>query len=210
MHNDWATVGVTYKSRIQHNLKGNLVISGLVGPLAAQNRTIDNATASFYTPVQTIVGARFRVTPALTLNAQGVRYNWSKFDAIRLGAPLNTAIPENYKDSWSLAGGFDYAVSPAVTLRAGVQHATTPTSDGERDARVPDADRWNYGLGGSFALSPKFVVDLGANYVSFDKAKIDRVTAAYAGTAVQTPILLNGEVRDAHAFVISLGGRLTL
>ena len=210
MHNDWATVGVTYKSRIQHNLKGNLVISGLVGPLAAQNRTIDNATASFYTPAQTIVGARFRVTPALTLNAQGVRYNWSKFDAIRLGAPLNTAIPENYKDSWSLAGGFDYAVSPAVTLRAGVQHATTPTSDGERDARVPDADRWNYGLGGSFALSPKFVVDLGANYVSFDKAKIDRVTAAYAGTAVQTPILLNGEVRDAHAFVISLGGRLTL
>ena len=56
----------------------------LVGPLAGQNRTLTGVQASFYTPAQTIVGARIKVTPALTLNGQAVRYNWSKFDAIRL------------------------------------------------------------------------------------------------------------------------------
>ncbi len=50
MHNDFITVGIAYKSRIQHNLKGDLEVSGLVGPLAAQNRTIDGATRSSTRP----------------------------------------------------------------------------------------------------------------------------------------------------------------
>ena len=53
----------------------------------------------------------------LTLNAQVIRYGWDKFDAIRLGAPVNQAIPENYRTSWSYAGGVDYAASPTVNLR---------------------------------------------------------------------------------------------
>ena len=138
-----------------------------------------------------------------------VRYTWSKFDAIRLGAPINTAIPENYRDSWSLAGGVDYAVSPAVTLRAGVQHAITPTRDGDRDARVPDSDRWNYGAGAKFKLTSGLSIDAAANYVDFKDATIDRITAAYAGTAVQTPIVTDGSLKDAHAVVLSLGARLT-
>ncbi|AIT05189.1 MULTISPECIES: outer membrane protein transport protein [Sphingomonas] len=208
MHNDWATVGVSYKSRIEHTLKGDLLVEGLVGPLATQNRTVNDVEASFYTPAQVIVGARIRATPQLTLNGQAVRYNWSKFDAIRLGAPLNTALPENYRDSYSLAGGVDYAVSPKLTLRAGVQRATTPTQDGLRDARVPDANRWNYGAGGTFQLTPKIGIDLAANYVDFSDTTIDRRTAAYAGTLVQTPVLTNGTLQDAHAVVLSAGAHI--
>ena len=208
MHNDWATVGVSYKSRIEHTLKGDLLVEGLQGPLAAQNRTVNDVEASFYTPAQVIVGARIRATPALTLNGQAVRYNWSKFDAIRLGAPLNQALPENYRDSYSLAGGVDYAVSPQLTLRAGVQHATTPTQNGLRDARVPDANRWNYGAGGTFQLTPKIGIDLAANYVDFKNTTIDRVTAAYAGSTAQTPVVTNGFLRDASAVVISAGAHI--
>ncbi|WEK42169.1 MAG: porin [Candidatus Sphingomonas colombiensis] len=210
MHNDFATVGIAYKSAIKHDLKGDLAISGLLGPLATSNTTLSDVRARFYTPAQIIVGGRFRATSALTLNAQAVRYTWSKFDAIQLGAPINLAIPENYRDSWSLAGGLDYAVSPKLTLRAGVQRAITPTQDGERDARVPDSDRWNYGVGASYNVSKRFSIDAGANYVDFANASIDRVTAAYVGTPAQTPILTDGELQKAHAFVLSLGGRLTL
>lgn len=208
MHNDWATVGISYKSRIEHTLTGDLTVAGLVGPLAGQNRTLTGVQASFYTPAQTIVGARIKVTPALTLNGQAVRYNWSKFDAIRLGAPLNTQLPENYRDSYSLAGGVDYAVSPSLTVRAGVQRALTPTQDGLRDARVPDSNRWNYGVGGTFQVTPKLGFDLAANYVDFEDTTIDRQTAAYVGTAAQTNILTNGSLRDAHAVVISAGAHL--
>ena len=208
MHNDWATVGVSYKSRIEHTLKGDLLVEGLTGPLATRNTTISGVEARFYTPAQVIVGARIRATPALTLNGQAVRYNWSKFDAIRLGAPLNTALPENYRDSYSLAGGVDYEISPRVTLRAGVQHATTPTQNGLRDARVPDANRWNYGAGGTFQLTPKFGIDLAANYVDFKNASIDRATQAYSGTIAQTTVLTNGTLQDAHAVVLSAGAHI--
>ncbi|MET3437032.1 outer membrane protein transport protein [Sphingomonas sp. 1185] len=209
LHNDWATVGISYKSNIKHKLKGSLEVGGLLGPLAGQNRTIDGATAEFYTPAQIIVSGRFRTTDKLTLNAQVVRFTWADFDAIRLGAPINTAIPENYRNSWSLAGGFDYAANDRLTVRAGVQRGITPTQDGNRDARVPDANRWNYSIGGSYKLTPRFTLDAAGSYIDFANATIDRRTAAYAGTAVQTPILTSGQVQNARAFVASIGGRFS-
>lgn len=208
LHNDWATVGISYKSAIEHKLKGDLTVGGLLGPLAGQNRTINDVEASFYTPAQIMVGGRFRATDRLTLNAQTIRYTWAKFDAIRLGAPLNAALPENYRNIWSYAAGVDYAVSPRLTLRAGAQRTLTPTRDGARDARVPDANRWNYAAGASFDVTPHFSLDAAANYVDFSDATIDRTTAAYAGTAVQTPVLVNGRLEDARAIVLSLGGRV--
>ncbi|RDE07513.1 OmpP1/FadL family transporter [Sphingomonas aracearum] len=209
LHNDWATVGISYKSDIKHTLKGDLEIAGLTGALAGQNRQLSDVKATFYTPAQIIVGGRFRATDALTLNTQFVRYTWSKFDAIRLGTPVNTAIPEGYRDIWSYAAGVDYAVSPKLTLRTGVQRTNTPTEDGERDARVPDSNRWNFAAGASFQATPRLGFDLAANYIDFKDESIDRVTAAYAGTVAQTPIVTNGRLENAHALVFSLGGRFS-
>ncbi|MFZ3483717.1 OmpP1/FadL family transporter [Sphingomonas sp. 3-13AW] len=204
MHNSWATVGISYKSAIEHNLKGSLEVSGLVGPLAGQNATLEGVKAKFKTPAQIIVGGRFRTSDALTLNVQGVRYTWADFDAIRLGAPLNQAIPENYRNSWSLAGGFDYAATPDLTLRAGLQRTLTPTRDGNRDARVPDSNRWNFGAGGSYRVSPAFTLDGAFNYVAFKDETIDRPTIA-AGS----PILVDGRTEDAKALIFTLGGRVS-
>lgn len=203
MHSDRVTAGFSYKSAIRHKLKGSLTVSGLVGPLAPNNLSLSNVEADFYTPAQQIAGVRWKATDRLTLNGQVVHYNWDKFDAIRLGAPLNTALPENYRESWSYAGGVDYMVSPALTVRAGVQRATTPTQDGRRDARVPDANRWNFGAGGSYAVTKTIVLDAAANYVDFANAPIDRATIAAGST-----ILTQGQLRNARAFVFSLGGRV--
>ena len=54
----------------------------------------------------------------------------------------------------------------------------------------------------------RFGIDLAGNYVDFKNTTIDRVTAAYAGTAVQTPVVTNGLLQDAHAFVISAGAHI--
>ena len=207
VHSDLVTVGISYKSSIKHDLKGNVVISGLLGPLAAQNATI-GTHATFRTPWQATAGARFKASDALTLNAQVVRFGWNKFDAIRLGAPLNAALPENYRNTWSYAAGVDYLVTPAWTLRGGVQHDQTPTRDGFRDARVPDSNRWNFALGTSYAVTHALTIDAAANYIDFKDATIDRTTAAYAGSVVQTPILVSGELEKAYALVFALGARL--
>ncbi|UZK64852.1 OmpP1/FadL family transporter [Sphingomonas sp. M1-B02] len=208
MHNDFMTVGIAYKSGIKHHLTGDLTVSGLVGPLAASNRSLSDVEATFSTPAQIIVGTRLRVAPKVTLNAQAVRFTWADFDAIRLGAPVNEALPQSYRNTLSVAGGIDYDASDRLTVRAGVQRGQTPTQNGLRDARVPDSNRWNYGVGGSYQLTPRIGVDLGANYVTFEDQTIDRPTAAYAGTAAQTAILSDGTLQNAHAIVLSLGARV--
>jgi long-chain fatty acid transport protein len=202
------SVGLSYKSSIKHKLDGTVTTAGLISipgvPLANNNGAI-NTKAEFRTPWQVDAGIRFKATDKLTLNAQVNRFGWNKFDAIRLGAPLNTAIPENYGSTWSYAGGLDYAVSQGVTLRAGIQRDESPTRDTHRDARVPDSDRWNFAGGASFDVTKGIGIDAAVNYIKFKDASIDRTTAAFAGTPVQTPILVNGELRNAHALVLSIG-----
>jgi long-chain fatty acid transport protein len=206
VHEGPLSVGVSYKSSVKHKLKGSITTAGLLGPLAAQNTTI-GTTASFRTPWQLMAGARLSITPQITLNAQVVRLGWNKFDAIRLGAPLNTALPENYRNTWNVAGGVDYALLPNVTLRAGIGYDQTPTQDRQRDARVPDSNRWNFTGGGSVGVLPGVTVDAAVGYIAFKDVAINRTTAAYAGTAAQTPVLVNGRLDNAHAVVLSLGGR---
>ncbi|MCJ2186710.1 OmpP1/FadL family transporter [Novosphingobium beihaiensis] len=202
------SLGLSYKSSIKHKLKGTVETTGLLGPLAGQNGTI-NTHATYSTPWMAIGSVRYKATNKLTLNAQVVRYGWSEFDSIDLGDPLNVSIPENYKNSWSYAVGADYAISPKWTVRGGVQYAGTPTRDGNRDARVPDADRWNFSAGTSYAATSHITLDAAASYISFKDASIDRPTAAYAGTPVQTPVLVDGSLTDAYAMVFSLGARVT-
>lgn len=206
-HTGALSVGLAYKSSIKHMLKGTVETEGLLGPLAGQNGTV-NTHASFRTPWMAIGSLRYRATDKLTLNGQIVRYGWNKFDTIDLGAPLNVSIPEDYRNSWSYAVGADYAINPKWTVRAGAQYGETPTRDSERDARVPDSNRWNVSAGTSYAVSDGFTIDAAASYIWFKDAAIDRTTAAYAGTAVQTPIQVDGTLTDASALVFSLGARV--
>jgi len=203
---DRITLGLSYKSKVEHKLKGRVATAGLIGPLEASNGTI-NATASFSTPWQAIAGVRFKANDCLTLNAQLVRFGWSEFDAIDLGAPISQSLPQGYRDTWSVAVGADYELNSAWTLRGGVQYDQTPTVNGSRDARVPDSSRWNVATGLSYKATENLTIDAAAMLILFESASIDRPHAAYAGTPAQTVILPSGRVRNAHAIVVGLGGR---
>ncbi|KRB82795.1 aromatic hydrocarbon degradation protein [Sphingomonas sp. Root710] len=202
-------LGFSYKSSIKHKLKGSITTAGLLGPLAGSNGTISDVTASFRTPWQAIASARFHATDALTLNAQVVRAGWNKFDAISLGAPVNAALPQNYKNSWSYAIGADYDISPTVTVRGGVQIDKTPTRDGSRDARVPDASRVNFSLGTSFAVTESITLDAAASYLNLKDSTIDRPGGFYLGTPAQTIILPDGRLDKASVVILAIGGRMS-
>jgi long-chain fatty acid transport protein len=201
------SLGIAYKSAIEHKLKGPVQISGLAGPLAARNVQA-STVAQFTTPWQLVVGGRFRAGPRLTFNAQAVRFGWSEFDRIQIAAPLSTAIPENYKDTWSFAVGVDAKASERLTLRAGIQRDPTPTRDSSRDARVPDADRMDYNAGFSFRLSDRFVFDGAAALTDPGSSPISRQERFYAGTGAQTDVLTAGRARDQRVIVLAMGGRM--
>lgn len=202
-------LGFSYKSSIKHVLKGSITTAGLLGPLAGSNGRIGNVKATFRTPWQAMASARFHATDALTINGQIVRAGWNKFDAIRLGAPVNAALDQNYKNSWSYAIGADYDISPTVTVRGGVQIDKTPTQDGFRDARVPDASRVNFSLGSSVAVTEAITLDLAASYLNLKDATIDRPGGFYPGTPAQTIILPDGRLDKASVVILAVGGRMS-
>ncbi len=205
---DRLTIGLAYKSAVEHKLEGPVEISGLVGPLATRNieaRTV----ARFTTPWQLIAGARLGVTGNLTLNAQAVHFGWSKFDRIEIAAPISNAIVQNYKDTWSLAVGLDQAVGERLTLRAGIQLDSTPTRDLGRDPRVPDGDRVDYNVGATYRMTDRISLDAAAGFTDVENGPISRDERFYAGTAAQTEILTDGRVRGQSVLVVALGGRMS-
>ncbi|HEX8380146.1 MAG TPA: outer membrane protein transport protein, partial [Allosphingosinicella sp.] len=202
------SVGIAYKSAVQHKLKGPIEISGLTGPLAARNVEAET-TARFTTPWQLIVGARIGVTEGLTLNAQATHFGWSKFDRIEISAPINDSLEQNYKDTWAFSVGADQKLGDRLTLRAGIQVDPTPTRDSDRDPRVPDGDRIDFNAGASFDMSERISLDVAAGYIDVEAVPISRDERFYAGTAAQTDVLTQGRGANQRVFVLAVGGRLS-
>jgi long-chain fatty acid transport protein len=199
------TFGIAYKSAIEHKIAGHFEVTGLLGPLAIRNRT-DQMEGDFSTPWQLIFGGRAALAERVTLNAQIVRFGWSKFDQINLGPPLNTFIPQGYRNTWSYAFGVDGELSDSLTLRSGIQFDQTPTQN--RDARVPDSNRVNYNVGATMRAGRKLQFDAAASYTDFKTVAITRDERFYAGTAAQVDVFTEGRARAQRAIVVSLGGRM--
>lgn len=210
-HTDRIDFGASYKSAVKHKLKGDLSIFGLRDPIslaAGINTNITGANAEFSTPWQAQVGMRYHVNDRLTLNGQVARYGWSKFDDIalsNLGTRPNQSIPENYKNTMSYSVGADYEINDKLTWRAGVQRDLSPIRSGERDPRVPDGNRWTLATGATYAVNERVDVDMSLGYTKIASNPIDKRTAAYAGTPLQTVILTSGELGKARALVFGVG-----
>ncbi|EKY26498.1 outer membrane protein transport protein, Ompp1/FadL/TodX family [Brevundimonas diminuta 470-4] len=197
--------GLSYRSKIEHELDGDVNIV-LTGPLAP-NSVSTGGTASFNTPWFASASVRYAVNDKLTLNAQVNRIGWSEFQAITVEYPNGgDVIHQNYKDVTTGAIGLDYAISDKTTLRAGVGYDPTPTRDSLRTARIPDADRWLFSVGGSTEVTPGVTFDAGLTYIAFSDSTIHDDRAFYAGTPAAVTSHLRGEA-EGSALVASIGAR---
>ncbi|RAK60453.1 long-chain fatty acid transporter [Phenylobacterium hankyongense] len=205
-HFDRLTLGASYRSAMDHDLSGDVLVTGLLGPLAAANLA-GSGSASFTTPWIATVGGRYRLTDKLTVDAQAQRIGWSQFDAIQVTTPAGPqTLAQNYKDTTSGGVGADYAVTDRLTLRAGVQYDPTPTPDAERTARVPDGDRWLYAVGATAHVTDRMQLEAAVAYIDFQNSDVNHDTTFYAGTPAATTTALRGQVEGA-GYVLSMGLR---
>jgi long-chain fatty acid transport protein len=197
------SIGASYRSQIDHTLDGSVSVSGLYTPLAAENGVL-RSQSKFDTPWIATIGARWSFAPSWTLDGQVQRFGWSVFNAITVidlaGA---TAEPEDYRDTTNAAIGLEYEVTPTWTVRTGAQYDETPTVDDVRSARVPDGNRWLFGVGTTFKPRRWMAVDVSAGYLDVQKSSIDRNATAYAGTLAVTPITVTGETSNSDVILSS-------
>ena len=97
-------------------------------------------------------------------------------------------------------------MTPKFTVRGGVQYDPTPTTNGFRDARVPDGDRFLFAGGYSFRVSPHMVLDGAISYIDFIPSHINQTVDQYANisSSLAVPINTQGEVH-ANAETLSAG-----
>lgn len=216
-HDDKVDIGASYKSSIKHDLKGHLIIDEFssADPLSALLNQRDNGVkASFRTPWQVAVSLRYHVTPTFTVESQITRFGWDEFNKVslsNLGSLIgDQSLPENYKNSFAYSVGFDYTVSPKLTVRGGVARDLSPVTSGNRDPRVPDGSRWDYASGLSYEVNHFMGIDASAEYAHIASNPIDSIQALFASTILTGSSTQNDAVlKNARALVFSLGGHLT-
>ena len=203
------TLGASYRSKMNHSLRGNASFTGLLAPFPATLNGEQAAKASFTTPWIATFGGRFALTPKLTLNGQMQRIGWSEFKAIQVSTGLGPeSFAQNYHDTTSGAVGLDYALNPKLTLRTGVQYDPTPTPEVGRTARVPDGNRWLFSVGATASPTPNLKLDAAFLYIDFKDSEINHTQPFFSGTLAQSASNLSGSVQAA-GYVLSLGSRLS-
>lgn len=168
---EWTSVGVGFRSKIEHKLKGDFYNGTANGIPGVPND--QNIRAKVTLPEMVTVGVRQKVTQDLTLLAGFEWTNWSRLNRVVVPA-INRTLSFEYKDGYFVSGGVEYAFSPELTLRGGVGYEWSPISNDNRDVRIPDDDRWWLSAGGTYNYSEKLSFDLGYSYVFVpNKSKIN-------------------------------------
>ncbi len=176
-------VGASYTSKIDHDFDGEAsfdIASSVAGQtLAAFGLFQDGgATAPLTAPASVQFGARYDLSPSVSLMASGVWTQWSDFSevAITFDNPAQPAeiVTQNWRDTWAVSAGLEAQASQSTTVRFGVMVEQTPVVDEFASPRIPDADRVWLAAGLSQDLGDRAELHVGASYVVIDDRPIDQ------------------------------------
>jgi len=161
------SIGLGYRSAVTENLSGMYNTPALnVGFPANGNVTL---------PDEVTLSARQTVTDRLTLLGTVEWQNQSNVGNIPItsgycpGGTCET-LNFNYRDQWYFALGAEYAYSPSLTVRTGVNYEISPIDNGNRAIVLPDSNRLGVSVGGSYKYSDRVTFDLAYTHLFFDNA----------------------------------------
>jgi long-chain fatty acid transport protein len=203
-------IGLQYRSGIEHKLEGDATLSGLAPPLDPQNGTT-GASAELDLPPMASIGVAHDVTQDLTLLGHVAWYGWDTFDEIRVrfdDGRADVVEPQNYRDSWAIGLGAEYRLTDSWTLRGGVSYDQTPTSNGFRNTRVPDGDRYWIAVGASYELSDRIGFDVAYGHRFFENTDIDRTRTFFEGLGLDSDIRTSARAKT-DADVVSAALRIS-
>ena len=152
--------GVSYRSRIAHDVQGNANFSvpGNAIALTQGNSFVDsNARTSVTLPDNVLFGFSHRLNPRWAFSADALWTHWSLIRELRTN--FSSAQPDDvqnlkWKDAWRYALGINYfSETNKWILRTGFAYDQTPVPDPQhRSPRIPDSGRYWLTAGFTYAL----------------------------------------------------------
>jgi long-chain fatty acid transport protein len=192
-----AHVGVTYRSKMTHDIEGDVTFQGaptfsLPGPLAPIGETLNARFANG--PVKTTITLPETWSVAAAWENEKVEvladWTWTGWDTIesldiyRESGLLLNSVPLRFENIWRVGFGLNYKMNDAWRLRLGTAYDKAPVQDEFRTPRLPDSDRiWAAG-GFEWKLSEKARIDLGYAHIFIDEATSDLENLSATGVPV--------------------------
>ncbi len=158
---DALTLGLSYQSK--SSLKD--METGATGSsMSATGGFADSGRMTvidFQWPSMTAIGVSWQATPAVLLAADVKRLGWAsvmkdfrlRYDSAGMGGSVSLALPQNWKNQTVVSLGAAWALSPALTLRAGVNDGSNPIPDALVNPLFPATVERHYTLGMGFRFS---------------------------------------------------------
>ncbi len=198
------SIGIGYRSKIDHDLDGSLVsplLAPAVVPISASLSTPEKVTASF----RQEIGSNMRLLGTVEW------VNWSRLGVhpVTPSGPLAgfvppTALDFQWDDGWFFSLGAEYDVNDKMTLRFGGAYEISPIQNPtQRLVQLPDADRIWASIGGTYKWSEHMSLDFAYSHVFVEESKLLRVPSA--GPAI--PLFAN---TDSSVDILSVGMTMTL
>ena len=145
------TVGLSYRSSLQHDLKGPLTFTldstGVGATIRAVTGLFANTrqTTPLTMPDMIEAGAREDFSDSWSGMVELDWTHWSRFRALTVVAanPLqpNDVTTTRWRNTLFGSLGLEYRASAGWAFRAGAAYDQSPVPDATREPRIPDADR---------------------------------------------------------------------
>lgn len=191
--------GIGYRSQISELLEGNgqqYVLPGETVP-APSRSFLFNAETRVNTSVKTPQIVTFSAAHDIvnwTLKASVQINFWDSFDQLSINMPdafaTNSTIQTRWNNAWFGALGAEYRATPAWTVRGGVAYDETPTN-GFRDPRIPDSDRYWLNIGASYMMNKHISFDAAYAHIFLQNQTVNVVQASGVSATSTAPLEVN-------------------
>lgn len=187
--------GLNYQSGVVHEFEGYSQLTGrLADPLLAN----PNFTSRFnglrsdptQMPDQVTFSGTHRYNSKVTLMGTAAYVRWSVIPSITMrnvvstgGALVNVTLPENFRNTFRVAGGVKYDYSQKVQLRMGLGYDQSPVNNTDRNLRLPDDDRIALAIGGHYQATQNVGIDVGWTHLFIKDTNINGTTTAGTSTS---------------------------
>ena len=216
--------GLSYKSQIKYDYKGDAVVTLDPTVPAAVKSKIPAGTISapLTTPMVISFGTAYKFFSCcdenyLTLGFDFQYNGWTSYEKLEVtfdeflvnGTPYVSTSVRDFQNSYILRLGAEYVASDNWTIRGGVLFDKNPVKDERLDPTLPDADRIGLNFGLSYKFTDRLSVDFAYLYLLFMERTITSSEEIIPLTYPSSPTKLNGVYKiNAHLIGLNLNYNL--
>jgi long-chain fatty acid transport protein len=174
-------LGLTYISKVEFNFKDGNLING-VGPLlnaALQVSGIAGGTTKikWTLPEQAMVGVYHELADDLAIMGNLGWQNWSSFGQVGVSLDSTTArsttVDANFQDTWHVALGARYRISPRWSLSTGFAYDSSPVSNSDRTIALALDRQYRYAVGALYDWRKDITLGVAFEYMDAGDAPVD-------------------------------------